>query len=124
MKQRITYIVKDATQGYDPSNLDISRASIKVSALEGAKEHQITLGLHELPAEVGRESSSSKRSILMESKLRDVLASSHELYIRWISPRHYDASAPYVSRVNPGLHAFFSPLKDRAEYVLEFPFPT
>jgi hypothetical protein len=54
MKQRITYIVKDAKLGYDPSNLEVDKKSITVSALEGAKEHHITLGLHELPAEVGQ----------------------------------------------------------------------
>lgn len=52
MKQRITYVVKDPVQGYDPSNLAIAKKSLAVTGLEGAKEHHITLGLHELPSEV------------------------------------------------------------------------
>jgi hypothetical protein len=52
MKQRVTYIVKDASEGYDPSNLAIDESSITVSALEGAREQHLTFGLDELPAEV------------------------------------------------------------------------
>ncbi len=119
MKQRVTYIVKDASEGYDPSNLAIDENSITVSALEGAREQHLTLGLDELPAEVILMSikyflqSSADRSF----QLRTLLSNSHELYVRWSSPRPYDSSAPYVSRISPGLHVFFSPLKDKQAYV-------
>ncbi|KIW00708.1 uncharacterized protein PV09_07694 [Verruconis gallopava] len=96
MKQRITYIVKDPVQGYDPSNLKVTKTSLTVAALDGAKEHHITLGMHELPDE-----------------LRELLTGSHELYVRWGSDRPYEATAPYASRISPGLHVFFSPLKNQ-----------
>ena len=52
MKQRVTYIVKDAAEGFDPANLSIEKQSITVSALAGAREQHVTFGLHELPSEV------------------------------------------------------------------------
>lgn len=38
----------------------------------------------------------------------NVLDQSHELRIRWASPHAYDAAPPFVSRVSPGLHVFWS----------------
>ena len=52
MKQRVTYIVDDAAEGFDPANLSVEKQSITVSALAGAREQHITFGLHELPSEV------------------------------------------------------------------------
>jgi hypothetical protein len=52
MKERITYIVRDPSKGYDPSNLEVTKSSLAVSSLGGAKEHQITFSLADLPQEV------------------------------------------------------------------------
>jgi hypothetical protein len=52
MKERVTYIIRKPEQGFDPSGLEITNSSLAVSSLDAAKEHQVTLGLEELPQEV------------------------------------------------------------------------
>jgi hypothetical protein len=52
MKERITYIIRDPSKGYDPSNLEVTKSTIAVASLDGAKEHKITFSLAELPQEV------------------------------------------------------------------------
>lgn len=49
-----------------------------------------------------------------------MLAQSHELHIRWVKPQAYDALAPFVSRITPGLHAFFTPHHRKDPYVFNF----
>lgn len=55
MKQRITYIVKDADE-FSPDQLEVTKDGqkdlITLKGVEAAKEHRITLGLNELPSEV------------------------------------------------------------------------
>ncbi|KAF2115062.1 PIG-X [Lophiotrema nucula] len=97
MKQRITYIVKDADD-FDPEQLDVKSGSLTLKNVKAAKEHRITFGLSELPRELQRS-----------------FQQWHELHIRWASETPYSASPPFTARVSPGLHAFFTPLKDRSE---------
>ena len=52
MKQRVTYIVENTAEGFDPTNLNVEKQSLTVSALAGAREQHITFGLQELPSEV------------------------------------------------------------------------
>jgi hypothetical protein len=55
MKQRITYVVKDA-DAFSPEQLEITREGqtdiLSLKGVKAAKEHRITLGLNELPSEV------------------------------------------------------------------------
>jgi hypothetical protein len=51
MKQRITYLVRDP-ESFDPNLLTVNDASLSLRDVKAAKEHRITFGLSELPAEV------------------------------------------------------------------------
>jgi hypothetical protein len=55
MKQRITYVVKDA-DAFLPEQLQVSKEGqtdiLSLKGVKAAKEHRITLGLNELPSEV------------------------------------------------------------------------
>jgi hypothetical protein len=55
MKQRITYVVKDADT-FTPEQLEVTSDSQKINlfvkGVQAAKEHRYTLGLDELPSEV------------------------------------------------------------------------
>ena len=44
-------------------------------------------------------------------QLWHVLKHSHELHIRWASERPSCALPPFISRISPGLHVFFTPLQ-------------
>lgn len=57
MKQRITYLVKDPDT-FTPEKLEVKDGSLSLDAVEAVKEHRITFGLDELPAEVPLLSSS------------------------------------------------------------------
>lgn len=95
MKQRITYVVHNPND-FDPSQLRLSPTNnaFTLDLVNAAKEHQLTFGLSELPQELYR-----------------VLRQCHELHIRWASEKSYTSIPPYVSRISPGLHAFFTPHK-------------
>ncbi|KAF2257787.1 hypothetical protein CC78DRAFT_572948, partial [Lojkania enalia] len=94
MKQRITYIVQNPDD-FNPEQLSIKDTDLTLNGVGAAKEHRITLGLSELPKE-----------------LQKSLQQWHELHIRWASETYYIASAPFTSRVSPGLHVFFTPGKE------------
>lgn len=53
MKQRITYLLRDAHQhgGVDPSTLKVGTDSLSIPGLDAAKEWRITIGVKELPQE-------------------------------------------------------------------------
>lgn len=51
MKQRITYLLRDAG-GVDPATLAVGDDSLKIPGLKGAKEWRVTVGVKELPKEV------------------------------------------------------------------------
>ncbi|KAF2095065.1 protein pbn1 [Rhizodiscina lignyota] len=94
MKQRLTYILKDAST-FDPSQLKVTKDSIEVTGLDAAKEQHLTFGFDELPPKIWR-----------------VLKQCHELHIRWAAPVPYNAISPFLSRVSSGLHVFFTPRRE------------
>ncbi|KAF1957372.1 PIG-X-domain-containing protein [Byssothecium circinans] len=93
MKQRITYIVRNADT-FSPEQLDVKESSIKLKQVKATKERRVTLGLGELPDELAKS-----------------LEQWHELHIRWASSYNYNSTPPFTSRVTPGLHVFFTPRK-------------
>lgn len=55
MRQRITYLLPEGT-GIDPADIQVSKDELKYSKIEqAAEERRITLGLSELPEDVGFE---------------------------------------------------------------------
>ncbi|KAF1981781.1 PIG-X-domain-containing protein [Aulographum hederae CBS 113979] len=96
MRERITYLLHDP-RNFQLDQLKISKNALEVRNLKAAKEHQLTVGLNDLPTEI-----------------RDVLTQSHEIHIRWASAKPYESIAPFSSRVAPGLHVFFTPLRDNS----------
>ncbi|KAJ4367117.1 protease B nonderepressible form [Neocucurbitaria cava] len=99
MKQRITYVVKNP-EAFTPEQLVVKEdgTSLTLENVHAAKEHRITLGLDELPRE-----------------LSSVFQQWHEFHIRWASSTSYIATPPFTSRVSPGLHVLFTPLKSTPE---------
>ncbi|CAO2649461.1 Nn.00g068460.m01.CDS01 [Neocucurbitaria sp. VM-36] len=102
MKQRITYVVKDP-DAFTPEQLVVQEdgTGLALNNVHAAKEHRITLGLDELPSE-----------------LSSVFQQWHEFHIRWASSAVYTATPPFTSRVSPGLHVFFTPLKSTPDDAL------
>ncbi|KAJ5443165.1 Glycosylphosphatidylinositol-mannosyltransferase I PIG-X/PBN1 [Penicillium cf. griseofulvum] len=96
MKRRITFIQRvDAS--FDPQQAVLTTSTLSVRSLDAAREDRVTVGLDELPDE-----------------LRSVLEQSHELHLRWASERPFDAVAPFSSRISPGLHVHYTPLKSES----------
>lgn len=55
MRQRITYLLPEGT-GIDSADIQVSKDELKYSKIEqAAEETRITLGLRELPEDVGFE---------------------------------------------------------------------
>ncbi|KAF2490460.1 PIG-X-domain-containing protein [Lophium mytilinum] len=100
MRQRITYIVHDPDE-FNPDKLHVFDDSFSLVSVDAAKEHRLTFSLSELPQELYR-----------------VLRQCHELHIRWASEQAYSTIPPFVSHISPGLHAFFTPQKDRSPDLL------
>ncbi|CAG7931465.1 unnamed protein product [Penicillium olsonii] len=93
MKRRITFIQRiDA--GFDPQQVVLTSSSLSVRELDAAREDRFTVELDQLP-----------------EQLRGALEHSSGLHLRWASERPYDALAPFASRVSPGLHVQYTPLK-------------
>ncbi|PNS15861.1 hypothetical protein CAC42_4313 [Sphaceloma murrayae] len=97
MKERITYLLAEGQEGVNPANLRITEDSLRLPGIVAAKEWRVTLSADQLPEEI-----------------QDVLKDSHELHVRWASTIHYDHVTPLLSRLSPGLHAFYTPLKGKA----------
>ncbi|KAF2811037.1 PIG-X-domain-containing protein [Mytilinidion resinicola] len=100
MKQRTTYIVCNPDE-FNPDKLHVFDDSFSLVSVDAAKEHRLTFSLSELPQELYR-----------------VLRQCHELHIRWASEQPYSTIPPFVSHISPGLHAFFTPQKDRSPELL------
>lgn len=94
MKRRSTYITHPS-QAVDPKNIKVSQDRVRLEAIKGAREERLTVGLKELPREIV-----------------DVLEQSHDLHVRWASEKSYNVTEPFVSRISPGLHIHYTPLKD------------
>ncbi|GAB7342649.1 hypothetical protein MBLNU457_g0808t1 [Dothideomycetes sp. NU457] len=95
MKHRITYLLHEGEPGTDPSTIQVTHDSISSGLTRAASEWRVTVGLLDLPNE-----------------LQQVLKQSHELHVRWSSTENYEAVSPFVSRLPPGLHVFFTPRSD------------
>lgn len=54
MRERITYILRDASAGFDPRTLEVSETSFALSEVNAAKELSITFSVGDLPQEVCR----------------------------------------------------------------------
>ncbi|KAK0662223.1 Protein pbn1 [Lasiodiplodia hormozganensis] len=96
MKERITYLLHVGEEGFDPSRLTVTKETLALPPIKAAKEHRLTLGLSELPHE-----------------FLPILKQSHELHIRWATTQPYHSTPPYVSRLSPGLHVYFTPRKGK-----------
>lgn len=91
MRQRITFIHKPE-DAIDPEAIQVGPDVLKVRGLVAAREDRITLGFNELPEEI-----------------RLVLDQSHELHLRYVKKFYNDETAPFLARLSPGLHVFYSP---------------
>lgn len=79
----------------DPNQLEIHETKVQGPALEAVREHKITLTLPELPSELA-------------GLLRDL----EELHLRWATSASYDTLEPFSSRLSPGLHVSYTPVKE------------
>ncbi|KAF2170847.1 hypothetical protein M409DRAFT_63892 [Zasmidium cellare ATCC 36951] len=98
MRQRITYLLPQGTS-VDPSTIKLTDDGLDFDDLEAAaEERRITIGLTQLPEEI-----------------QTFLADFHELHIRIASVLNHPTFSPAVSRLPPGLHAFFTPRTPNAD---------
>ncbi|ROW17544.1 hypothetical protein VPNG_00710 [Cytospora leucostoma] len=93
MRRRITFLHKPE-DGIDPAAVEVTDSSLTGPVLPTVREERVTLSLEELPDE-----------------LRQLLESSHELHIRWVSDQSYTSLSPLYSRLSPGFHLFYTPQK-------------
>lgn len=103
MRQRITFL-QEPNDSIDPSTLTVTPSSISAPELIAAREERITFGFEELPQELYR-----------------VLKASHELHVRWVGEGVFETRAPLVARLSPGLHVFYTPLRNNGTSYVEFP---
>ncbi|RKF72075.1 Protein pbn1 [Golovinomyces cichoracearum] len=95
MRHRTTLLFKSIDL-IDPESILISKNSLFLqSPKKFAKEERISIGLDELPQE-----------------LNQLLTSSKELNIRWVTEKEFEIEVPLVSRLSPGLHIFYTPQTD------------
>ncbi|KAL7913384.1 cytochrome P450 [Trichoderma velutinum] len=93
-RERITYFSpQDADM--DPTQLEINDAKVQGPAVKAVREHKITLTLPELPSEIA-------------GLLRDL----DQLHLRWATPAWYNTLEPFSSRISPGLHVSYTPIKE------------
>ncbi|KAF2766712.1 PIG-X-domain-containing protein [Teratosphaeria nubilosa] len=90
MKQRITHVV-DRADRVDDSQIKVSNNALEYQGAS-AIEKRVTVGLDELPIE-----------------LLEFFSVIHELHIRWTARLGYQSTSPFISRLPPGLHIFFTP---------------
>jgi hypothetical protein len=91
MRQRIT-LLHQPEDAVDPASIEVTKDSFKVAGIKAAREDRITLGIDELPEEI-----------------HIVLKQSHELHIRHVNRIFYESIPPFLARLSPGLHVFYSP---------------
>jgi hypothetical protein len=94
MRQRITFL-QQPQDSVDPKSLKVTKNGISTTDLKAAREDRLTFGFEELPQELYR-----------------VLKATHELHIRWASENSYESIVPFVSRISPGLHVFYTPQRN------------
>lgn len=92
MRQRATLVQKPG-DGIDPASLKVTDKDIIGPPFAAVREDRVTFALEELP-----------------KYLQDILKQAHELHIRWSSSYPLESVAPFLSRIPPGLHVFYTPL--------------
>ena len=96
MKTRITYIL-DGNREFTPSQLKVAKDHLNVAEVPvDLREDRVTFSLDEVQPEV-----------------RQALQQTHELHIRWQSAALVCVPEPFNSRVAPGLHVHYTPLKQQ-----------
>ncbi|KAH9811718.1 PIG-X / PBN1 [Teratosphaeria destructans] len=90
MRQRITHVV-DHVDRIDANRIKVSPSTLEYQGAS-AIEKRLTVGLSELPTE-----------------LLDLSNVVHELHIKWTARLEYQSTSPFISRLPPGLHIFFTP---------------
>ncbi|KAM7200996.1 PIG-X / PBN1 domain containing protein [Naviculisporaceae sp. PSN 640] len=91
MRERITFVQK-LGESLDPSALKVNGDELTGPEIKAAREDRLTFALEELPNE-----------------LQSLLEGAHELHIRWVSPAAYEYVSPFLARLPPGFHLFFTP---------------
>lgn len=94
MRRRSTFITHPS-RAVNPDDVQVYKNQLLLGGLKAAREERLTLGFEELPEEVVQ-----------------ILRESHELHLRWARDRTYDTTAPFLSRISPGLHIQYTPLKE------------
>jgi hypothetical protein len=94
MRRRATYITHPS-RAVHPKDIQIDGNQLLLGAIKAAREERLTLGLNELPKEVA-----------------EILQESHELHIRWAPEHLFTTITPFLSRISPGLHISYTPLKE------------
>lgn len=103
MRQRITFL-QEPQDSVDPASLKVtSNSLIADGPLKATREDRITFPSKELPHELQR-----------------LLGSLHELHIKWASERSYTAIPPFISRLSPGFHAFYTPLRNGTDSYVDY----
>ncbi len=91
MRRRSTYVTHPS-RAVNPDDIQVRQRQLLLGALEAAREERLTFGLDELPKE-----------------LAEYLRECHELHVRWAPEQAYNATAPFLSRISPGLHVQYTP---------------
>ncbi|KEF60545.1 uncharacterized protein A1O9_02106 [Exophiala aquamarina CBS 119918] len=94
MRRRATYIT-DPSLAVNPKDIQVDGRQFLLGAIKAAREERLTLGLSELPKEVV-----------------EILQESYEFHIRWAPEHLFTTVTPFLSRISPGLHLFYTPLKE------------
>lgn len=94
MRRRSTYVTHPS-RAVNPADIQVRDNQLLLGGLKAAREERLTLGLEELPREVV-----------------EILQDSHELHLRWAPERPFNTTTPFLSRISPGLHIQYTPLKD------------
>lgn len=93
MRERIT-LVHSPDVGIDPSDLSLTSKGLKTPALGAVREDRLTLASDGLPVEVAQ-----------------LLQDFEQLHVRWTSSDAYETLEPFISRLSPGLHVWYTPTK-------------
>ncbi|KAJ9611523.1 protease B nonderepressible form [Cladophialophora chaetospira] len=94
MRRRATYVTHPS-RAVNPDDIQVRPKQLLLGALKAAREERLTYGLEELPPE-----------------LADYLRQCHELHMRWAPETLYNTTAPFFSRISPGLHVQYTPLNE------------
>ena len=94
MRRRATYITHPS-RAVNPADIQVHEKQLLLGALKAAREERLTFGLEELPTELANH-----------------LRECHELHMRWAPELSYNTTVPFLSRISPGLHIHYTPLKE------------